>query len=71
MHGAEITFLSTNVDIATFAKGLHRRALNVKNVDVADSNVHVGIGVGIVSELTIDKKPKNQRQQAGPRIVWL
>ena len=52
MHGAEITFLSTNVNIATLAKGLHQRALNVKNVDIADSNVHVGIGVGIVSELT-------------------
>ena len=52
MHGTEITFLSTNVDIATLAKGLHQRALNVKNVDFADSNVHVGNGVGIVSELT-------------------
>ena len=52
MHGAEITFLRTNVDIVTLVKGLHRRALNVKNVDIADSNVDVGIGVGIVSELT-------------------
>ena len=44
-------FLSTNVDIATFAKGVHRRVLNV-NVDIADSNVDVGIEVGIVGELT-------------------
>ena len=50
-HGAEIMFLSTNVDIATFAKGVHRRVLNV-NVDIADSNVDVGIEVGIVGELT-------------------
>ena len=50
-HGAEIIFLSTNVDIATFAKGVHRRVLNV-NVDIADSNVDVGIEVGIVGELT-------------------
>ena len=50
-RGAEIIFLSTNVDIATFAKGVHRRVLNV-NVDIADSNVDVGIEVGIVSELT-------------------
>ena len=50
-HGAEITFLSTNVDIATLVKGVHRRVLNV-NVDIADSNVEVGIEVGVVSELT-------------------
>ena len=50
-HGAEIMFLSTNVDIATFAKGVHCRVLNV-NVDIADSNVDVGIEVGIVGELT-------------------
>ena len=50
-RGAEIIFLSTNVDIATFAKGVHRRVLNV-NVDIADSNVDVGIEVGIVGELT-------------------
>ena len=50
-HGAEIMFLSTNADIATFAKGVHRRVLNV-NVDIADSNVDVGIEVGIVGELT-------------------
>ena len=50
-HGTEIMFLSTNVDIATFAKGVHRRVLNV-NVDIADSNVDVGIEVGIVGELT-------------------
>ena len=50
-HGAEIMFLSTNVDIATFAKGVHRRVLNV-NVDIADSNVDVGVEVGIVGELT-------------------
>ena len=50
-RGAEIIFLSTNVDIATFAKGDHRRVLNV-NVDIADSNVDVGIEVGIVGELT-------------------
>ena len=50
-HGAEIMFLSTNVDIATFAKGVHRRVLNV-NVDIADSNVDVGIEVEIVGELT-------------------
>ena len=50
-YGAEIMFLSTNVDIATFAKGVHRRVLNV-NVDIADSNVDVGIEVGIVGELT-------------------
>ena len=49
--GAEIMFLSTNVDIATFAKGVHRRVLNV-NVDIADSNVDVGVEVGIVGELT-------------------
>ena len=50
-HGAEIMFLSTNVDIATFAKEVHRRVLNV-NVDIADSNVDVGVEVGIVGELT-------------------
>ena len=50
-HGAEIMFLSTNVDIATLVKGVHRRVLNV-NVDIADSNVDVGIEVGIVGELT-------------------
>ena len=50
-HEAEIMFLSTNVDIATFAKEVHRRVLNV-NVDIADSNVDVGIEVGIVGELT-------------------
>ena len=44
-------FLSTNVDIATFAKGVHRRVLNV-NEDIADSNVDVGIEVGVVGELT-------------------
>ena len=60
MHGAEITFLSTNVDIATLVKGLHQRALNVKNVDIADSNLDVGIGVGVVSELT-----SADRQTAG------
>ena len=51
VHGAEIMFLSTNVDIATLAKGVHRRVLNV-NVDIGDSNVDVGIEVGVVSELT-------------------
>ena len=52
-HGAEIMFLSTNVDIATLslAKGVHRRVLNV-NVDIGDSNVDVGIEVGVVAELT-------------------
>ena len=52
VHGAEIFFfLSTNVDIATLAKGVHRRVLNV-NVDIGDSNVDVEIEVGVVSELT-------------------
>ena len=50
-HGAEIMFLSTNVDIATLAEGVHRRVLNV-NVDIGDSNVDVGIEVGVVGELT-------------------
>ena len=50
-HGAEITFLSTNVDIATLAKKIHHRVLNV-NVDIADSNFDVGIEVGVVGELT-------------------
>ena len=44
-------FLCTNVDIATLAKGVHRRVLNV-NVDIGDSNVDVEIEVGVVSELT-------------------
>ena len=51
MHGAEIMFLSTNVDIATLAKEVHRRVLNV-NVDIGDSNVDVRIEVGVVGELT-------------------
>ena len=50
-HGAEIMFLSTNVDIATLAKGDHRRVLKL-NVDIGDSNVDVGIEVGVVGELT-------------------
>ena len=44
-------FLSTNVDIATLAKGDHRRVLKV-NVDIGDSNVDVAIEVGVVGELT-------------------
>ena len=44
-------FLSTNVDIATLVKGVHRGVLNV-NVDIGDSNVDVGIEVGVVGELT-------------------
>ena len=57
MHGAEITFLSTSVDITTLAKGVHRRVLNV-NMDIGDSNVDVGIELGVVSELTSAEETK-------------
>ena len=57
MHGAEITFLSTNVDITTLAKGVLRRVLNV-NMDLADSNVDVGIELGVVGELTSAEETK-------------
>ena len=65
-HGAEITFLSTNVYIATLAKGVRRRALNV-NVDIVDSNVDVGIEVGVVGELTSAQETKKPKTAGSPK----
>ena len=45
-------FLSTNVDIATLAKGDHRRVLKV-NVDIGDSNVDVCAMVARTLELLL------------------
>ena len=63
-HGAEIRFSSTNVDnyfIATLAKGVHLRALNVDPeaawldegfcLDITNSNVDVRIKVGVDGQL--------------------
>ena len=52
------------MDIATLVKGVHPRVLNV-NVDIGDSNVDVGIEVGVVAELTSAYKDTQKPKTAG------
>ena len=77
MYRAQIAFPSPNVDIATLAKGVRLRALNMNPeaawidygscLDIADSKVDIGIKRGVDSELTSAHETKKPETAGSPK----